>query len=150
MQTVDTWRERTYEKRPISNKHLMPILTGIDKVIEVSVIAELVQQTRNVCFGRSVLSCAGRAVTLVKRDQNVAGTRNMNSLPIIAVPLGLANTNTGQWIYDVMPLVTMAACVPTLFLYYRSKRWTDLVSSNKVFTYQHRVHDLGCSVEVLF
>lgn len=55
----------------------------------------------------------------------------MNSLPIIAVPLGLANTNTGQWMYDVLPLVTMAACVPTLFLYYRSKRWTDLVSSSK-------------------
>lgn len=55
----------------------------------------------------------------------------MNSLPIIAVPTGLANTNTGQWIYDALPLVTMAACVPTLFLYYRSKRWTDLVSSSK-------------------
>lgn len=57
----------------------------------------------------------------------------MNSLPIISVPVGLANTNTGVWIYDVMPLVTMAACVPTLFLYYRSKRWTDLVSSSKPF-----------------
>ncbi|KAL3151016.1 hypothetical protein ABBQ38_012887 [Trebouxia sp. C0009 RCD-2024] len=50
----------------------------------------------------------------------------MNRLPIISVPSGLANTNTGRWVYDVMPLVTMAACVPTLFLYYRSKRWTDL------------------------
>lgn len=73
----------------------------------------------------------------------------MNSLPIIAVPLGLANTNTGKWIYDVMPLVTMAACVPTLFLYYKSKRWTDLVSSSKVFTYKHRVHEPGCSIQVL-
>lgn len=51
----------------------------------------------------------------------------MNSLPIISVPSGLANTNTGQVIYDIMPLVTMLPCVPTLFLYYRSKRWTDLL-----------------------
>lgn len=55
---------------------------------------------------------------------------HINSLPIISVPPGLANTNTGRWIYDVMPLVSMAACVPTLFLYYKSKRWTDLVSSS--------------------
>lgn len=51
----------------------------------------------------------------------------MSRLPIISVPKGLANTNTGLWLYDCMPLFTMAACVPTLFLYYRAKRWADLV-----------------------
>lgn len=50
----------------------------------------------------------------------------MSRLPIISVPKGLANTNTGLWLYDCMPLFTMAACVPTLFLYYRAKRWADL------------------------
>ena len=58
----------------------------------------------------------------------------MNSLPIISVPAGLANANTGKLLYDVMPLVTMAACVPTLFLYYRAKRWTDLVSDLVLLT----------------
>ncbi len=52
---------------------------------------------------------------------------SMSRLPIISVPKGLANTNTGLWLYDCMPLFTMAACVPTLFLYYRAKRWADLV-----------------------
>ena len=51
----------------------------------------------------------------------------MSRLPIISVPKGLANTNTGLWLYDCMPLFTMVACVPTLFLYYRAKRWADLV-----------------------
>ena len=40
--------------------------------IEASIIAELVHRARSVCFGRSALFYACRAVTLAKRDQPIA------------------------------------------------------------------------------
>ena len=53
----------------------------------------------------------------------------LNSMPIVALPTGLSNTNTGNLVADWLPLVTMLPCVPTLHLYYKAKRWPDLVRS---------------------
>jgi hypothetical protein len=47
---------------------------------------------------------------------------------VVELPPGLVNSNTGVFLCDVAALVTMAACVPTLGLYYRRRRWGDLVS----------------------
>lgn len=56
-----------------------------------------------------------------------ANMHMLDALPIVALPTGLSNTNTGNLIADVLPLLTMLPCVPTLHLYYRTKRWPDLV-----------------------
>ena len=53
----------------------------------------------------------------------------MKPLPIIALPSGLVNASTGIWLWDAMPLLTMIPCTPTLYLYYRTRRWADLVSA---------------------
>ena len=53
----------------------------------------------------------------------------LNSMPIVALPTGLSNTNTGNLVADWLPLVTMLPCVPTLHLYYKTQRWPDLVRS---------------------
>jgi hypothetical protein len=46
---------------------------------------------------------------------------------VVELPPGLVNSNTGVFLCDVAALVTMVACVPTLGLYYRRRRWGDLV-----------------------
>ncbi len=50
---------------------------------------------------------------------------------VVALPPGLVNSNTGVFLCDVAALVTMIACVPTLSLYWRKRRWGDLVRNTE-------------------
>lgn len=36
--------------------------------------------------------------------------------------------STGVFLFDTLCIWTMGACVPTLILYYKKRRWADLVS----------------------
>lgn len=48
--------------------------------------------------------------------------------PTVALSRGLPSTTTGFFVFDVAALATMAACLPTLRLFGRKRRWADLVS----------------------
>lgn len=48
--------------------------------------------------------------------------------PTVALSRGLPSTTTGVLVFDVAALATMSACLPTLRLFGRKRRWVDLVS----------------------
>ncbi len=48
----------------------------------------------------------------------------------VALPDGLHNTNVGNIVADSLPLTSMLCCLPTLTLFWRSGRVSDLVSSD--------------------
>ncbi|KAJ9519818.1 hypothetical protein QJQ45_013484 [Haematococcus lacustris] len=47
--------------------------------------------------------------------------------PVMALPEHLLKPPTGESMFDVLPILSMVACIPTIMLFFRKKRYLDAI-----------------------
>lgn len=70
---------------------------------------------------------AERFISFINLNTMYYGTLLANAIPTVPLDKGVRQAVTGNLLMDLLPLITMAPCIPTLVLFWRKQRLNDFL-----------------------